>query len=559
MPLIHRLALASAALSSLLASSACTDDLAPAGTPRMIVPASLDLGAGDCGATATATFDVGNDGDDDLAFELASLDAGVTVVPASGTVAPGARVRVTVTAAVPATFAAGTALTATLRARGSDGVEARIPVAFATRGAQIVIDPPIIGLGEQPVGVRATRPFNVRNLGNASASVRITGAGDELAVGFDGGELWPGGARAGEVSYLPRSIGADSAVAGVEITGAVCGGRPPALQLSGQGVPGEGILVQGGPIDFGTVTCNRDDAERTITLVNPTDLAGSFTARMWDTDFDDLNFAVSPAQGTIPARGSVTVTVRRLDTDGIAMPRQLASTLRVITSLGADAIHDVPVREVVRTAQLVVDGDTDFGWVPGHSNVALAMTITNRGTAPARVVVSADAPMQPEVSGWLAPGESTVGWVRYAPTSPTFDGALKVTSPDACQFPIVRRYSAGHGGFAIMQPLSITTTPAWPVTSASLRVSNPGDRAVEIACRPVGPNPLALVLATSTITVPARSAGAFALTMAAGDGSLGTVSSALSCIAAEGVGPELVAHEVTVSRTVIDGDAPLPR
>lgn len=557
MPAIHRLASTAALLASLSAAACTTDDVE--GAPIVTLPTALDLGVGDCGGFATQTFALTNDGDGEFEFSLTSLDPRIAVVPATGTIAPGEARTITVTAAVSTEVAAGERLTAALIARTNAGAPATITVSFAARGAMIELDAPSIGFGEQPVGVRASRGFTVRNRGNVAANVRIASLAGELSVGFAEGTLAAGAARTGEVAYLPDGLGADSAAAAIEIDGAVCGLRPGALVVGGQGVTGEGLLVQGGPVEFGTVTCDGRDATRTLTLVNPTELAGSFRAQMWDADFDDLNFEVTPAQGTVPARGSIEVTVRRRDAAGPGFPRELSSAVRVITALGGvEAIHDVPVHEVLRTAELVVNGDTDLGWVPRNTTVSVPVTITNRGTAAAPLAISTDAPMTTTMPTWIEAGASVTGWVMYTPTTTRYTGALRVHAVGSCQPPVARTYSAGHGAFAVVQPLDVTTIPSVPVTSAALWISNPGDQSLEIRCRPNAPSPLALVFAQTTLDVPAGTSRSFDLTMAAGDGTLGTESAEVLCVAREGLAREFVAHDVIVTRTVIASDAPIP-
>lgn len=558
MPVIHRLASAAALLASLSATACTTDDDAVV-APIASLPAALELGLGDCGGQVAQTFELANDGDADLSFSLVSPDAMIAIVPSTGTIAPGEARTITVTAAVPASIAAGERVTATLVARTNAGAPSTIAVSFTARGAMIELDAPSVGFGQQPIGVRATRGFTVRNRGNAAATVRVGALTDELSLAFAEGALAPGAVRPGEVSYLPRGLGADLASAAIELEGAVCGARPAALAVSGEGVAGDGLLVQGGPIEFGTVTCDGRDATRTFTVVNPTDLPGSFTAQMWDVDLDDLNFEVEPRHGTVPARGSIDVTVRRRDATGVAIPRELSSAVRVTTSLaGLEAIHDLPVHEVMRTAELVVTGDTDLGWVPASASVTVAVTVTNRGTAPAPIAITADAPMTTALPAWLDAGASATGWVTYSPSTPRYTGKLSVHAVGSCQPPVERTYSAGHGAFAVVHELDLVTTPAHPITSADLYVSNPGDQPLEIRCRPLSPSSLALAFAETTLAVAPGTAGSFAVTMAPGDGSLGTETADVLCVAREGLAREYVAHELVVTRTVVAPDAELP-
>jgi hypothetical protein len=49
---------------------------------------------------------------------------------------------------------------------------------------------------------------------------------------------------------------------------------------------------------------------------------------------------------------------------------------------------------------------------------------------------------------------------------------------------------------------------------------------------------------------------AFQMAMAPGDGSLGSTSASVLCVARDGVARELTAHEVLVTRTVVADDTP---
>jgi hypothetical protein len=310
----------------------------------------------------------------------------------------------------------------------------------------------------------------------------------------------------------------------------------------------EAMRLEGAPVEFGAVGCEGRVQTRTITIVNPTGAAGSFTAQKLD---GELDLEVTPSSGTVPAGGTAQVQVRLRDGDGSGSPRVLTSAVRIVTRLDAEAIHDVPVQAELRTAELQINGELDFGWVPPGSEASLPIAIINRGTAPAPLSISADPQLTVQVQGWIAPGGATVGWVRYRAAGERFTGKLAVSATGSCQPPLERAYSAGHGAFAVLEPVDIVTTPDQPVTSTRLAVSNPGDKPLEVRCHPVGGSPLALAFAQDSLLIPPGGASGFDITMAPGDGSLGTTIALVRCNALEGAAGTLRWHDTGVTRTVV--------
>lgn len=539
------------------ALAACTDPQPDdAGAPVLTAPARVDLGAGDCGGAATGTFVIANDGDAPLAYTIDSVDPRVVTVPAGGTIPAGETQLVEVQADVPEAAAAGEAITAALLARPTGGPARMIEVAFAARGAMFAIAPATIGIGDQPIGQRASRDVTIRNIGNAAAVIAIASPGGEFGGGLAPTVMGADAEHTTHLTYLPRDLGADLARAAITFDGAVCGARPAAIELSGQGVAGQGILIQGGPVEFGTVTCDGQEVERTLTLVNPTDLPATFTAQMWDTDLDDVNFEVRPAQGAIAARGSVQVSVRRRDAHGPSGPREIDSAVRIVTTLaGHQDVRDVAVHEILSSAELRIVGDTDFGWLPANTVASAPVEITNVGNAPARITVAAPGALTAVVPQWLDPGATGIGWVTYRQAAPApYTGVLAVSAIGSCQRPVERTYTAGRGAYASVAPVEAFGACGTVPTSARLHVSNPGTAPLEIRCRPAGASPLALGFAQASLSVAAGGRAAFDLTMAAGDGAPGTVVAEVMCVANDGPAGGWQQQSTTVTRTVLPAD-----
>ncbi|MGN6109798.1 MAG: hypothetical protein ACTHU0_32120 [Kofleriaceae bacterium] len=567
----HRVAVSVAAALGLVA---CGDPSQPgledlvdggvdAGPPVAELPASIDLGAGDCGGTAAGAFTLANRGGSPLTYAFEPLDPRLAIAPASGTVPAGGAVEVRLSVPVPAEVAAGERLAASFRAitNAGDRAPRTIAVAFQSRGAAIAIDPPLVGLGQARVGFPAARSFTVRNIGNAAAPVVIGAPGGEFGRTFGPAgvvALAPGEAAHGEITYTPRDLGADTRAAVVTVTGPHCGALPPSLELAGEGVAGDdsAVLVEGGPVNFGGVTCG-SGGTAPIRLVNTSAIPVPFSAVfLSDPELDHLAFAVSQQSGTVPARGTLTLRVHRLPIAFPSGPRAYAAVLRITTTLGVDTVTDVPVRQVLQTAQLAVTGSRDFGVIPVGTTEGLRVNITNTGNA----VASLQATTTPGFGAILPlpilPGETRVGWISYTPASATpVIGRVSLSALGACQAPLPLDYFAGHGPFADVAPVTVTVPcPAPAAVTTRLDVINLGTVPLEISCRELdagglGASGLAPQFSPAVLRIPPRSAGAFSVELAPGPRTPGAVTAKIECTDNE---PLLRTRLTTLTRMLVE-------
>lgn len=511
------------------------------GPPVADLPASLDLGDVDCGGTARATFRLANTGASQLTFDFSSSDPQLVISPRSGGLAPGAALAVQVTVPVPAEVDAGAPLTSMLVVTTNAGAPSVISVAMKTRGAQLVLDPPALGFGQVAVGFPSVRPFEVRNVGNVPATVSLAAPGGELTAllgGSGSAVLAPGAAASGEARYLPANLGNDTTGATLAVSGPTCGRRPSHLGLAGTGVVGDGVMVQGGPIDFGVVGCDAGGQSSAITLVNPASIPVPFDARFaTDPDLDHLRFSVTPSSGSVPANGSIVLQVRRNPLPAPATPRAHDAVLRIGTLLGVHTVTEIPVRDEVRSASLEVSASArDFGFsLPGEIRT-LPLRITNNGNGLA--TLKASGPFKVLLPMPLAPGASADALVQYAPTATTsatpVSGPVAISAVGGCQAPQALTFQGGIGPYAEVldtKTFLAVHCPAPSRMTTPLVVRNRGNRPLRITCRETVPSELALQVAPFTLSVDANSTGSFAMSLATGDiHVLSVASTFLDCV-----------------------------
>lgn len=536
--------------------------------PFAVLPAQIDLGDADCGGSAAADFSIFNTGGSELRFELAPSDPRVAVSPRTAAVPAGGAVIVQATVQVPAEAAAGEALTAALMVTSNAGGPRAIPLVLRARGAQLSIDPPQLAFGQRAVGFTSAQPFAVRNTGNAPATVVLSAPGGDFERRLDGASttgavsLAPGAIIAGDMRYLPRALGADAATAAVTVSGPVCGARPTALAISGEGVAGDGVMVQGGPIDFGVAGCDAGGQERRIRLVNPSEIPAPFSAHFLG---DDGNggyepFTVTPASGAVPARGALELRVRRAALPVPYEPRVREETLRIAVALGATTVTDVPVRDDVRSARLEVSADErDFGFLRSGDSVYLPITVTNTGNAVAALRASAPAPLEVVLPLPLPPGATGTAWVLYAPPmSPAqpapVDGLVSLSTANGCYAPAPLRFRAGVGPYAhIPQTIAgLRVDCEHPARlQRQLTVANHGNRPLTITCRPALPADLDLSISSTALTVPPLSARGIPIDFASAPIELGSVTQAVECTSNE---PQRSEHTSFVTRAYVETD-----
>lgn len=511
------------------------------------LPERLDLGAVSCGTTATMSFELPNRGPAPLMYSFTGLGRDVSIVPEAGTVAPGSAQAILVTARVPAQVAARTAFaaTATMTSNARQGHVLAMPITFHAQGATIVM-PSQISFGDTPVQTAVSRTFTVRNDGDVAARVEIPMPNGEISVqlGADVGPVTvePGSSVTGEARYLPTNLGPDSAVPGIAIAGPTCGEQPVSILLSGQGVPRGGVVVDAGPVDFGDATCGVAAPGQPVQLTNPATNDATFTAEVVAFTAANRIFHVSPSSGTVPAGGSVTLTVTSDAIAGPARAHVYDATLRVTTRLDVSTLHFVPIRMNLPAAHLIIastggsDPDdpfaarADFGFVPVGTTAVTSFVVANLGNKAVTLTPSLGPPFHITAPATIAAGAFVDGTIEYTAVSPgPVTGLSDFATGDACARPITLEAHAGVGPVAILEPVTATTTSPAPATvSAPLRVTNSGNAPLHLACAEFGTSG-ALQLAPSELTIPAGGTDAFTVTMVAGPNATALLQRDIRC------------------------------
>lgn len=505
---------------------AATDaDVTDANTPVTMLPASVDLELADCGGSTSRTLSVENDGNAALEYSFAFSDEAFTIVPASGTILPGATATFTVTADVSATAAAGVELTATLTATTNlPGSPHSIPVTVTPRGAHITITPPSVGFGQVEAGTTSTGSvITVANTGNASATINIAPPGGEFSRIFGtAGTITLQGGQSAEASftYAPGNIGDDGGLAPVTVTGLHCGNAPSSIALTGSGAVTGGVLVQGIPVDFGSIACGTSSGSATVTLMNTASIAVPFSASFpTDADGDHLRYSVTPASGNVPAGSTTMLTVTRLAIALPATPRAYDATLRITTTIPAVTNTDAAVRQTLSGPFLAVTPvAADFGYASVGRSRSTSVSIMNTGTAAATVQASTALPFGLQVAASVAAGATAVGTMSYTPAAlGAAAGSGTITAAGACSAPQTLTFTAGNGPEATIYTYGATATcPAPAALAGPIYAINTGNQQLSITCAETSSTNLAPQFTPSPLVVGAGSGGEFAVAVSPG-------------------------------------------
>lgn len=431
---------------------------AAANAPAAVLPTAFALGPIGCGTTATTTFAVENTGTADLTYAIASSNAAIAVTPAAGTIIAGTQTTFTMTATVAAGSTVGAALAAdlTITTNIPGKASTTVAVSATASGAVVEVASVAVGFGDAEVGTTLQRTVTFHNGGDQPFTIATAALAAPFGLTFTGA---PGPTSVPANSdlvmtgtFAPEALGDASATTALTVGGTICGEFPDALVLSGSGVPVGSVLVQGVPVDFGTVGCGAAGDTADITLVNSSGAAATFTAAMLtDPQGDDARYSVTPAAGSIAAGASATVTVTRQAIALPATPRSYAAVLRIHT-VGQSAVdHDVAIGQQLSGPVLTVDATPrDFGWRPGGSSATLPVSVSNTGTAAAAITVGGLATGLASVLPMPIPaaGADVVG-ITFGPAT---DGATLATSAvisatGACSVATAVPLAAGNGPY----------------------------------------------------------------------------------------------------------------
>jgi hypothetical protein len=255
----------------------------------------------------------------------------------------------------------------------------------------------------------------------------------------------------------------------------------------------------------------------------------------------DRIFHVSPSSGTVPAGGSVTLTVT---SDAIAGPAEAhgyTATLVVRTRLDTTTVHSVPIRMNLPAAELLIvanagDGSNPFaatanlGFVPVGTTAVTSFSVVNNGNKAATLIPSLATTFHINATDTIAPGAFGGGTIEYTAVGPgPVTAHSDFATGDACARPITLELQAGVGPDAIIEAATATTTSPAPATvSAPLRVTNSGNAPLHLQCAEHG-TVGAVQLAPSELTIPPGGTDAFTVTMVAGPDATARMQGDIRC------------------------------
>ncbi|MBW7995606.1 MAG: choice-of-anchor D domain-containing protein [Candidatus Glassbacteria bacterium] len=336
--------------------------------------ASVAAGNVSVGGSATATFDITNDGNQDLVVSSISSDNAVFAVsPASVTLIPAQTQTVTVTFAPVASGAQS----ATVTVASNDSDEPSVTVSLSGTGIapEITLSAASVDAGDASIGGSATATFDITNDGTADLVVSITSSDIAIfSVSPASVTLTPAQTQTVTVTFAPVASGAQSA----NITVASNDSDEPSLTVTADGsgvVPAPEITLSAASVDAGNASIGGSaTAAFDITNDGTDDLVVSSISS------DNAIFSVSPASVTLtPAQAqtvtvtfapvavgaqSATVTVASNDSDEPSL---------TVTASGNGVVGAAP--EITLSAAAVDAGNVSVG-----GSATAAFDITNDGT-----------------------------------------------------------------------------------------------------------------------------------------------------------------------------------
>jgi hypothetical protein len=433
-----------------------------------VTPAGLDFGQVDCGTTANAKkVTVSNTGNGAFTF-AAKLDAAgsntFTVSPATGSVAPGGIMEVTVTpkaipAAAPVTANAfGGALTITTSAVG-DAAHG-ITLTQTAHGAILTANPSSVNFASVPVATSQTAGVTLTNAGNAPANVTISASGTGFSVTPATGAMTAGDTLAATATFAPAAAGAATGALKIGATGAVlCAPLPADVPLSGTGTSGS-VSLSAQNFDFGATNCGSTATAKTLTLQNPGNASYTWTATLGSS-----RYALSKASGSVSAGGSdaLTITPAAIPQTS-AVPGTYGDVLTVTTNVPGDAPHALAITQSAQGAILKFVPTTaiSFGQVALNATSTASFTVANEGTVAASpVLTSSNSTVTLSPSSFALAGAGTNAVLAtFRPTaSGTVSGTVSLASTGTLCAPLPTALSfSGQGtvGAATVSPAAVS-------------------------------------------------------------------------------------------------------
>jgi hypothetical protein len=366
-----------------------------------VTPGTLDFKAVDCGQSAAPqTVTIANSGTASFNFNAALLGGAsspYTVSPATGSIAPGKSVPLTVTpnpipaVASVAANAFGDTLQITTNVVGDANHD--VTLTETAQGAVLGLSATTIPFGNVTLQQTKSSPFTITNTGTLPATVSLAETGAAFGVTpATATTLTVGGSPlSGNATFTPTALGSQSGSVAITTgaTDVVCSPPIGPIALSGTGTNGT-LSVSTNALAFLSVPCGKSAATQTFTIDNTGTASFTWTATLGLGAASP--YKLSPSSGTqAPGAMPTTVTVT---------PAAIPFPSALTPNLYGDTITITPTGIAGGTAQTVVLTETATGAIitaapaslPAFPNqqehqasAAATLTITNTGTMAATV------------------------------------------------------------------------------------------------------------------------------------------------------------------------------
>jgi len=366
--------------------------------------AAIDFGSVNCGTSPPPTemLTVTNTGGANLVVSGTVIGSAFALSGGSTlSLPPNGSGTLTLTATVPSSAIAGTAITGSLALFTNDpsGPDRVLPISATPNGGTLtgtalyVFPSTPVGVASTPVAIQLTNTgsdtatFGVGTPTNAAFTLNGVPSG---GIALHAGQSWDGTA-----TFTPTSTVTALGQANITATsGATCGTSVPALLFNGSGTQAS---LSGWPstnsIDFGQAYCGGSaPPSQTITIANS---SSSVAAHILAVNLSQANgFTTSVTDGaTIPAGGTLPITFNAQAVPGRYSLATISGTIVLATDAQPSALT-LTMTEEPQGAVLAFDtsGTTNFG---SFSSVILlqsssqALSVVNTGNQPASVILVA--------------------------------------------------------------------------------------------------------------------------------------------------------------------------
>jgi hypothetical protein len=409
---------------------------------------TLDFTMVPCGGSSTSTLALHNAGSQPITFDITSDVPGVTVAPATGTVAAGEQVTISVTAAADAIGTPGVPMTGQLSIQTSDPTvpPISVPVTLSTVGGILSTDQSTLDFGQVTMSTPHTQTVNLSNAGNSMIAIAAGPFSDPAFTVTSAAmfSLAPGASHAVDIQFDPPATQSYGYQLPLQVTGPTC--QPtPLVQVTGVGSL-DAVLLDHTTLDFGSVACGSGSAMKTLTISNSNASSYPYTASVTT---GGTKFSVAPTSGTVVASGTTPIVVTRA---GVSIPTatgMVSGNLHVVVTGPPNGTNDVALKYDITGADLSASTTSlDFPDVDVNSSRSKTVTITNNGNQTANITVtrSGSSEMSGPSTFQVAAGAMVAMMITFHPTAVgTVTADFALSAPNQCSSAIVIHVSGTSG------------------------------------------------------------------------------------------------------------------